>query len=171
MALAREVGRLQPVASNVAWVGADHLHVTLKFLGATDEDRLPAVREALARAAGTASAFTLALRGLGAFPTPSRPRVIWAGAAEGAGALAALAGTVDRELVALGVPPETRPFASHVTLGRVREPRRAPRLAEALATASERVFGTVTVDRLTLMRSDLSPRGARYTELAGFALG
>jgi 2'-5' RNA ligase len=111
----------------------------------------------------------VSLCGLGAFPTPTRPRVIWAGTAP-APAFVALAEGVDRALAALGFPPETRGFTAHVTLGRVRVPRHEPALADALEAAAARPFGTLPVARVSLMRSELSPRGARYTELAGWAL-
>ncbi len=141
----------------------------MKFLGATDEARLADVVDALDRATVGAVSFPLGVRGLGAFPTPTRPRVIWAGIDDGREPLAVLANAVDRELAGLGVPREPRPFTAHVTLGRVREPRRRPGFGAALVP-SERAFGTATVARLSLMRSDLSPRGARYSELAGFDL-
>lgn len=165
--LGTEIGRLRAVARDVAWVAESNLHVTLKFLGVVDEARVGAITEALGAAVSAASAFDVAIRGLGAFPTSSRPRVIWAGL-PGAPALAALAGEVDRALAELGFPRESRPFAAHVTLGRVREPRRNPALAEALLRPVD--VGRMTVTRVSLMRSDLHPRGARYTELAGLRL-
>jgi 2'-5' RNA ligase len=152
----------------VAWTAPDNLHVTVKFLGGVDEARLPEVRAALARAA-TVAAFEATVRGLGAFPSAARARVLWAGA-PGSPAFVRLAEDVDRALAALGFVPEARGFTPHVTLGRVREPGRNPALAEALAAASTHEFGTLRVDRLSLMRSDLSPRGARYTELAALPL-
>jgi 2'-5' RNA ligase len=144
------------------------LHVTVKFLGQIDDARVPAVAEALAGAASRVAAFEVAVRGLGAFPSPSRARVIWAGL-EGAEPLAALAGEVDRALAALGVPPESRAFAAHVTLGRAREARPNSALARALARPVD--FGRLPVTRLSLMRSELRPQGSRYTELAGVLLG
>jgi 2'-5' RNA ligase len=165
--LASEIERLRPHATDVAWVAPANLHVTLKFLGQVDEARVPVLVDALRAAAAGHRALDVAVRGLGAFPTPSRPRVLWAGLADAAG-LAPLADAVDAACGALGFPRETRPFAAHVTLGRVREPRRQPQLAEALARDTE--FGRLRVARVSLMRSELSPRGARYTELAGLSL-
>jgi len=159
---------LRPQATGVAWVGADNLHITLKFLGGVEDTRLSDVAGAVGAAADV-RAFDVELRGLGAFPTPTRPRVIWAGAAA-APAFAELAAGVDRALGALGFPPEARGFTPHVTLGRLREARRDPALAAALTAAATRPFGMLGVARLSLMRSDLSPRGARYTELHGWPL-
>ncbi|MCL6640552.1 MAG: RNA 2',3'-cyclic phosphodiesterase [Candidatus Rokubacteria bacterium] len=170
-ALAGEIRHLQSRAPAVAWVAPENLHVTLKFLGSVEEERLTAVGEALASVASAARGFELAVAGLGAFPTPTRPRVVWAGIAGGAEPLASLAAAVEVALEPLGFPREKRPFVGHVTLGRVREPRRAPGLARALTAAADRAFGRTAADRLTLMRSDLSPRGARYTPLGSWPLG
>ena len=148
-------------------MAAANLHVTLKFLGPIEETRVPAIADALGAAASRRAPFDLAVRGLGAFPDVSRPRVVWAGLEE-ARALGVLAGEVDGALAALGLPRESRPFSAHVTLGRVREPRRNPALAAALARPAD--FGRLAVTRVSLMRSDLGPGGARYTELAGVLL-
>lgn len=164
-ALAREIERLRLVARGVAWVAPENLHVTLKFLGEVDEARLPSLREALAGAAAPVPPFDLAVRGLGAFPSVGRPRVIWAGLGEGADAAAELARRVDEALASLGFPREDRPFAGHVTLGRVREPRRHPALTAAIEAGGGRDFGLVRVDAAALMQSRLSPHGARYTRL------
>jgi len=159
---------LRPLAPDVAWVAAGNLHLTLKFLGGVEPARLPAIEAALTTAAASQSPFDLDLHGLGAFPSGTRARVLWAGVEAGREAAAALAAGVDEALAALDFPRETRPFAAHVTLGRVRAPRANPRLAQALDAGA--IFGRQRVARVSLMRSDLSPRGARYTELAGLPL-
>jgi 2'-5' RNA ligase len=167
--LAAEVERLRPLARDVAWVGPDRFHLTVKFLGGVESPRLDAVVAALADAASPVVPFDLAVQGLGAFPSLTRARVLWAGIGDGAAAAARLAGRVDEALATLGFEREARGFAGHVTLGRVRQPRANPRLAAALGGRG--AYGRVRVEHVCLMRSELSPRGARYTELAAVALG
>jgi 2'-5' RNA ligase len=169
-ALADAAARLRAAAPDVAWVAPEHLHVTLKFLGQVDEARLSALAGALATAARGGPAFEARVVGLGAFPSAGRPRVLWAGVRDGAQALAALAARVEAACVGLGFAPETRPFAAHVTLGRVRSPRRAPRLADLLDAAAREELGRLRVERVTLMESRLSPHGARYLERASAPL-
>ena len=155
---------LRPLVHDVAWVAPDNFHLTLKFLGPVDAERLATLTETLASAAAACPSFPLEIRGLGAFPSPARPRVLWAGIEAGAAPAAMLATRLDEALATLGFAREARAFSPHVTLGRVRQPHAQPRLAEALG--GSRRFGRVDVARVSLMRSDLSPRGARYTELA-----
>lgn len=168
--LATEIERLRRSVRDVSWVAAENLHLTLKFLGEVEPGRLDGVATALAGVVTAAPAFPLALRGLGAFPSPTRPRVIWAGVTD-AVEVVQLAARVEEALAQLGLPREGRPFSAHVTLGRVREPRRDPVLAAGLAEGAGREFGAFRVDQVALMRSDLSPRGARYTALGSWVLG
>ena len=155
----------------MSWVATGNLHLTVKFLGAVAEDRIEAVAGALTGAMAGAGAFDAQVEGLGAFPSATRPRVVWAGVTAKAGTMDDLAGRVDDALAARGFAREARPFFPHVTLGRVRLPGRIPGLTEALRGAASRGFGRLPVARVSLMRSELSPRGARYTELAAASLG
>ena len=148
-----------------------NLHLTLKFLGDVAEGRVDAIVGALSGAASDVSVFAADLRGLGAFPSAARPRVVWAGVTEGAGAMVELADRIDAALAAHGFAREARPFSPHVTLGRVRQPGRNQALRDALQDGAAREFGRIRVARASLMRSELSPRGARYTELAAVRLG
>jgi RNA 2',3'-cyclic 3'-phosphodiesterase len=152
-------------------VATGNLHLTVKFLGAVAEDRIEAVAGALTGAVAGVGAFDAQVEGLGAFPSTTRPRVVWAGVTAGAGTMADLAGRVDDALAALGFEREARPFSPHITLGRVRQPGRVLALTEALRGAAGCGFGRLRVARVSLMRSELSSRGARYTELAAASLG
>jgi 2'-5' RNA ligase len=154
----------------VSWVAPENFHVTVKFLGSVDDTRVQSVIDALHTAAHGHAPFDLEVGGLGAFPTATRARVLWAGLLAGLAPLAALAGSVEEALSGLGFPRENRAFSPHITLARVREPARAPALAEALNAGSSRRFGRVAVPAMALMRSDLSPKGARYSVLASIPL-
>jgi len=153
-------------APRVAWVRAENLHLTLRFLGSVDEATLGRVREALDAATEATAPFGVTLGGLGGFPTPRAPRVIWAGVVTGAEALAELHARLEGALAQRGgLRPEGRPFHAHVTLGRARDPRGAPELAELLGERRGG-FGEVMVAAVHLMRSDLDPSGARHSVLA-----
>jgi len=90
---------------------------------------------------------------------------------EGASETIDLARRIDAALAGLGFPRDERPFSPHVTLGRVRRPGRNPALTDALGSATAHEFGQMRVLSVSLMRSELGPRGARYTALATVSLG
>ena len=108
-ALGAAIEGLRRVARDVAWVVPDNLHLTLKFLGQVRAARTPELVAALTRAASGLAAFEANVAGLGAFPTPTRARVIWAGVGHGTDALVLLASRVDEALAAsAGVAPRAR---------------------------------------------------------------
>ena len=162
------VERLRPLSGAVAWVPAQNLHVTLQFLGGQTEERLTAAEAALDDAAARSAPIDLTLHGLGAFPGLERPRILWIGVAEGALEVRALQARVADALAARGFPREERAWHPHLTIGRVFDERRwrreaGPALRGALARAATTRFGVLRVSELALMRSDLSPSGARHT--------
>ena len=149
--------------ADVRWVRPEGLHVTLKFLGAVEPARLEAVHTALVAALANQAALRLAVRGLGAFPSWRRPRVVWVGL-DGEG-VAELAACTEQTLTGLGFAAEGRPFTPHLTLGRVNSLRGWPRLEELIKTHLEDDFGTSRIDAVTVYRSTLQPGGATYTSL------
>jgi recombination protein RecA len=143
--VAATAAELREGAAAISWVRPENLHLTLRFLGVVDEAGLARVREALEEAAAWTAPFAVRLGGLGGFPSPRAPRVVWVGVEAGAEALAMLHARVESALAARGIPRETRPFHAHVTLGRARDPRGAPGLAGALAGGAAGL-GEVGVD-------------------------
>ena len=91
--------------------------------------------------------------------------MVWAGIDEGADVLGALARAVEQRLDASGFPPEGRPFNPHLTLGRVKSLLGITRLVELVRACADEMFGAMPVEEMRVMRSDLSPNGARYTIL------
>ncbi|HET9598027.1 MAG TPA: RNA 2',3'-cyclic phosphodiesterase [Anaeromyxobacteraceae bacterium] len=168
-ALRRAAGR---AAGDVRWVDPAAVHLTLQFLGAAPEERLPAIEAAVAAAAATGAPLHLHISGAGGFPSARRPRVLWAGLTGDVAPLAALVAALGARLAPLGFPPESRPFSPHLTLGRARDPRGAPGLASALAHADDGAPPAPwRVAEVVLFRSHLSPSGARYEALSRAPLG
>lgn len=167
-AISATIERLRPLASVVAWVPAQNLHVTLQFLGGQSEERLAAAEAALDDAAACSAPIDVTFHGIGAFPGIERPRILWIGLAQGALEARALQARITAALAAQGFPTEDRSWHPHLTIGRVYDERRwrreaGPALRSALAHAATTSFGTLRVAEVALMRSDLSPAGARYT--------
>ena len=148
------------------WVRVDGLHLTLRFLGATPDPRQQELAAALDASASGVRPFEISLAGGGAFPNPSRPRVLWIGIAEGSAQLSALAGRVSAELQRLGWPPEDRPFAPHLTLARTDGVPGAEDRARRLMELAQGLRLTWRADRLVLYRSILGRGPARYEAVA-----
>lgn len=154
------VAPLREAALPVRWVEPAAFHLTLKFLGEVPDATVPAVKAAVSDVARRHAPFPLELRGAGAFPGARRPSVWWIGVAPSA-SLHALRDDVEAAISPLGYPTESRPFSPHLTLGRTARDAAPVRDAQPLLDAV-RYHGTFTIETLDLMRSHLSPRGARY---------
>jgi 2'-5' RNA ligase len=170
-ALAIVQDRLKASRADVGWVRPENLHLTLKFLGQVEESRISAIGEAIAAAAAECGPVRLIFQGLGAFPRPREARVVWIGLSHGAEALAELQARIEAGLDSLGFAREARSFTAHLTLGRVRGPAHREQLARALTGAPAEALGEMVLDRIELMKSDLSVGGARYSILQSFPLG
>ena len=146
------------------WAPPENRHVTLKFLGPTDADKVPRISQSVRELVSRRAPAQVALQRLGAFPSARRARVLWVGLSDPTGLLANLANDLDQALEALGFPIEKRDFTPHVTLARLRPPVRLelpPEVPEATP---------FDIAEVNLFRSHLHPRGARYELLEAFPL-
>ena len=160
------VRELKPLDDSWKWTRAENLHITLKFLGEIPTEASDRIVAALKRVSFEQS-LALRFRGLGSFPNDRRPRVLWVGI-DGPSGLAGLAENIERGLECVGVPKEDRAFTPHLTLARNKDAHISPKLREALASFSNRDFGTVVASAFHLVRSELKSTGAEYTTLASF---
>ena len=148
----------------VRWVAGDLFHLTLRFFGDLD-------RKALGKASGVVEALdgafapiSVRLGRVSAFPSTGRPGVIWIAVDDSGGALSELAAQADRRIREAGFGPADKPWASHLTIGRVDRDRhvRVDRDWPAGLTSTDEVF---TIRTIALMQSELRPQGPRYTPL------
>jgi 2'-5' RNA ligase len=155
----------------VRWVTPDGIHVTLKFLGEVRPDREAEIVAAMETAVQGAKSFELPLGGFGAFPTASRPRVLWAGC-DPVPPLELLQHRVEQEMERLGFPVEGRAFHPHVTLGRVQRDARRGAFEDLEERLNRLAFsGTTMVESVDLMESRLAREGAQYTRRQAVPLG
>lgn len=144
--------------SGARWRTDDQLHLTLRFIG--EADRHLAADVAAALAGVSQAGFEIRLDGLGWFDARGRPETLWAGVTPEA-PLKALHKKIDRALDRIGVPPDRRAFAPHITLARLKSGS-GPLggLLEQLGGFSSQPFA---VDSFGLYESDLTPDGAVYS--------
>lgn len=143
----------------VRWNSGQNLHLTLKFFAAIEEESLEKIGEVMLSVGRFTAPFSLRIKGLGAFPNLTRPRVFWLGI-DGDRALRQLHRELETGLSIYGFAPDQRPFAPHLTLGR---PRGV--LHDAGSILAQRQPGVDLewpVDQLILYQSLLLPAGARH---------
>jgi 2'-5' RNA ligase len=155
------------------WVRKESIHLTLKFLGDVEEEKVEQICEAVRRACEGRSAFSVTVAGLGCFPNTRRPRVLWAGVGGEVDALCDLQQAVEREIVALGFPEERHSFTPHLTLARLQRGARSEdirALGQMADEAPSEPVAEMQANAMSVMKSDLRPTGAVYTELCHIPL-
>ena len=159
-AAAQELSRRLPQLG-VKWAGkVENLHITVKFLGQIEEEKLTALAEDLARTVAPLPRFRLELRGMGAFPSPRKANVVWAGVEDGARGLTAIAEAVEGVGERFGFGREQRAFTGHVTVGRSKG--RGVDARTALDAFAGRSFGATTVEEVHVYESRLGGEGSTY---------
>lgn len=158
------VRSLAPMAP-VRWVHPRNMHVTLKYIGEWEDDRIDLVTDALSQVR-ISSKVKVALAGLDLFPNTANPRVFWA-FAENTPPLRQLASGVDACLSELGIAPEVRPFVPHITLGRL-PPCDLTEMHEAVEELPSRDFGNIEPETFALYGSELTEDGPVYRKIEEF---
>lgn len=166
--LSRVQRQLRPQLPGFRWSHPESMHLTLRFLGEQPDDLVAEIGKIVVCVGSSSPPFQLPLGGLGAFPTPQRARVIWGGV-HNLPDMQRLYSELSRQLQRLGIPAEPRPFAPHLTLGRVRH---GPvRVTEILAGYGAEPLGSLPVTELVLYQSRLLPNGAEHRPLVAAKIG
>jgi 2'-5' RNA ligase len=157
--LAREV-------PDVKWVEEANLHLTLLFLGEVRDRDLPDVCRSVTRTAEAIEPFPMEIKGIGCFPNPRRPRIVWAGVGEGAAATIELHDALEAPLLELGCyRREARQYTPHLTLGRTKSDEPSEQLAKALPPYQDWRAGEGMIREVLIMASELTRQGPEYTVL------
>ncbi len=156
--------------AEVRWESRDKFHITVKFLGGVEESILGDITQKLSTALTPFKPFQLVYDELGCFPNIRSPRVIWVGCENEDGTLLKIFQTIEDIVVPFGFEKESRRFHAHITLGRVKSPKR---IQDLIRTIQSTTFDRQTTEcrELHLVKSDLRPTGSVYTLLHRVVLG
>jgi 2'-5' RNA ligase len=153
------------------WVSVEGLHLTLRFLGATPDERIPDLTDALAAVARGVEPFRVELGGGGAFPSPNRPRVLWVGVSAGEAELGRLTERLNDELASRGWPRDERPLSAHLTLARTDGVPGSDARARRLIELGRDLRLGWQAESLVLYRSHIGRGPSRYDAVTEAALG
>ncbi|MBI5360249.1 MAG: RNA 2',3'-cyclic phosphodiesterase [Planctomycetes bacterium] len=160
------VNDIKHLGLHASWVPVSNMHLTLKFLGDTDEKHVESIKKILDECACVTAPFETALQGIGVFPDIRRPRVLWLGCSAPSGTISKLHGFLESKLSALGFPLENRRFLPHLTLARIKSPKNMEFFRGFLGEKhGNLLIGTSRMEGITLFKSDLLKTGAVYTAL------
>lgn len=157
--------KLPDTKGGVKWVETENIHLTLKFLGEVNEDRLGEIKNQLSKI--KVEQMNLKSKGTGAFPTLSRPRVFWIGLEGETNQLKSMAKEIDEKLNKLGFEKEARAFSAHITIGRVKTHANEDVLT-FLKNHIDKEFGEMVIDCFYLIQSILKKEGPKYKVLETF---
>jgi 2'-5' RNA ligase len=168
------LNRLAAAQKHLIQTGADlklvepqNIHITIRFLGNITQATAEKIFNEMKQVQFTP--FNVQIKGIGAFPNPNYPRVVWAGITTGADQLKSVFSQLEPRLRGLGFTPDQKGFSPHLTIARVRSGRNKQQLAQFVTENANYEFGTVNAKCLRLKKSDLTPRGPVYSTLKEFS--
>ncbi len=157
----------------IRWVPAENIHLTIKFLGEISNAHLTFLKQMITQTAESCAPFDVQIGGLGCYPNPRAPRVIWIGL-HAPQALSSLQKNIEAGAVRLGYEAENRAFSPHLTIGRLRQnapSAELPKIRSALNAAQLGKMDVVRMDAIHLFKSELTPNGSIYTKLFSASFG
>jgi len=154
-------GKIEPI---------DNIHLTLKFLGNTDENKLPSITKILQNISEKYNPFYLKLKGFGFFPNAKNPRIFWISAEDDSKAIFKLQNEIENKIFEIGYEKENRPFKTHFTLMRIKSSFNINKLLDKINNFNQIDFDLMKVNYFHLYESILKPQGAEYIILKTFHL-
>jgi 2'-5' RNA ligase len=152
-----------------SWSRVENIHLTLKFFGDIEQNRIRQISNAASRTAKDFAPFEILITGTGAFPKTTQPRVLWIGVDDPSLQLSKLQSRFEDECAGEGFEKEERAFRPHLTIARIRKPAGARRLGEFNKELRFEPM-KLTVNELIVFRSELSSKGSKYTPLSQHTL-
>jgi len=162
------IKQFKQIDANIKYVDLENLHLTLKFFGDIDTEGIDLLSSKIESVVSNFDNFTVKIKGCGAFPNTKRIKVIWLGIDEDE-IVKKLHDELDKEFVKLGFDKDKK-FSSHLTIGRMRNAKGKDKVKSTIEEFSEVEIGEMTVDKIVLKKSTLTPHGPIYEDLEIFEL-
>lgn len=155
---------IEKTGANVKLVEPENVHITLKFLGDTEEEQIDEIERIIKDAVKEINSFHIQLKGAGVFPNQNYIKVIWIGIEHGE-EIATIAHKIDGQFSRLGFKKEKRGFSPHLTVARVKSAKNKEKLLQIIEKYKDVEFGDIEVDSIKIKKSDLTQKGPIYTTL------
>ncbi len=156
---------LKGLGGKITWVKPENMHLTLKFLGETEERLIENISEKLEQVVLSFKQSEIQVKGVGAFPNLRRAKVFWVGTEEDKNTLIELASKIDQQMSELGFGREKRRFSAHLTMGRVRDNRGIEPTIKKIQQKETFDVGKFVVKEVLFIKSELTQQGPIYTVL------
>lgn len=161
LALEQEIKK---IGADVKLVEPENIHITMKFLGDTDEHVIDDIERIMKESVHDIKPFSIVLKGTGVFPNQQYMKVLWIGIIDN-GVIGTIAQRIDGKLEQLGFSREHREFSPHLTIGRVKTAKNKDRLLKVIENHASDEFTLQEIRSISLKKSDLTPQGPIYTTL------
>ncbi len=156
---------IQFTSASPAWVPVENMHITLKFLGETDESMLPKIKDVMNNIALNITPFEINFEKLGVFPNRHAPKILWTGINNGKDILKTIQQNLEYEMNKLGFDFDDRDFSPHLTLARIKNLRGTKAMMDVVTSHSNFITKNCSVKELILFQSVLHKTGPEYTKL------
>ncbi len=161
--LSEIIDDLKSHEGKVKWVKPNNIHITVRFLGETDQGQVPVIKNIMDNVSSKYNSYNLTIDRLGGFPNLNKPRVIWAGLTDDdqISIMARMVKEVEYDIRKLGFDPEEKRFKPHLTLGRIKALKDLDELLDYLRSYKLEPTQFI-LNRLCLFKSTLTPQGPIY---------
>jgi 2'-5' RNA ligase len=156
--------------ADVKLVEPENIHITLKFLGDTEEGLINNIGEVIKKSCENMDPFNIVLKSSGVFPNYNYIKVVWIGI-ENIENLAEISSSIDEGVSKFGFEKEKRKFSAHLTIGRVKSAKNKDRLLQIINKYNDVEFGDIDVNSIELKKSELTSNGPIYTTIKEVKLG
>ncbi len=164
------INELKKTQIDAKLVETKNMHLTLKFLGDTDENLIDEIEKTIKESTKNTQPFEITLKNIGVFPNQNYIKVAWIGV-ENAEPLKQITETIDTKLQNLGFEKEKRPFSAHLTIARIKSAKNKEKLIQLINKYENTEFHKIKIDKIILKKSTLTPEGPIYTNLRQITLG